>query len=65
MDLAVRRLRVLHEVALRGGVTAAATALHVSPSAVSQQLVQLAREAGCELLERSGRGVVLTPAALP
>ncbi len=62
MDLDVRRLRVLHEVALRGGVTAAATALHVSPSAVSQQLGQLAREAGCDLLERSGRGVVLTAA---
>ena len=62
MDLDVRRLRVLHEVALRGGVTAAAAALHVTPSAVSQQLVQLAREAGCELLERSGRGVILTPA---
>lgn len=62
MDLDVRRLRVLHEVALRGGVTAAANALHVTPSAVSQQLVQLSREAGCELVERSGRGVVLTAA---
>jgi DNA-binding transcriptional LysR family regulator len=62
MDLDVRRLRVLHEVALRGGVTAAAAALHVTPSAVSQQLVQLAREAGCDLIERSGRGVILTPA---
>ncbi|MFD0788448.1 LysR family transcriptional regulator, partial [Micromonospora azadirachtae] len=57
MDLDVRRLRVLYEVALRGGITAAATALHVTPSAVSQQLGQLAREAGCERLERSGRGV--------
>lgn len=62
MDLDVRRLRVLHEVALRGGVTSAAAALHVTPSAVSQQLMQLAREAGCDLVERSGRGVILTPA---
>ncbi|MFC3503930.1 LysR family transcriptional regulator [Micromonospora krabiensis] len=62
MDLDVRRLRVLYEVALRGGITAAAASLHVTPSAVSQQLGQLAREAGCELVERSGRGVVLTPA---
>ncbi|MGX7673337.1 LysR family transcriptional regulator [Plantactinospora sp. DSM 117369] len=62
MDLDVRRLRVLHEVALRGGVTAAAAALHVTPSAVSQQLAQLAREAGYPLVERSGRGVVLTSA---
>lgn len=62
MDLDVRRLRVLHEVALRGSVTAAAATLHVTPSAVSQQLVQLTREAGYELVERSGRGIVLTPA---
>lgn len=62
MDLDVRRLRVLHEVALRGSVTAAAAALHVTPSAVSQQLVQLSREAGHELVERAGRGIVLTPA---
>nr|WP_240947872.1 LysR family transcriptional regulator [Planosporangium mesophilum] len=57
-----RRLRVLHTVALRGGVTAAAASLHVSPSAVSQQLAQLEREAGCDLVERVGRGICLTPA---
>lgn len=62
MDLDARRLRVLHEVSLRGSVTAAATVLHVTPSAVSQQLAQLSREAGCDLVERVGRGVVLTPA---
>ncbi len=62
MDLDARRLRVLHEVSLRGSVTAAAATLHVTPSAVSQQLAQLEREAGCDLLERAGRGVVLTQA---
>src|SRR5882762_11716914 len=62
MDLDAQRLRVLHEVNLRGSVTAAAAVLHVTPSAVSQQLAQLEREAGCDLLERSGRGVVLTQA---
>jgi DNA-binding transcriptional LysR family regulator len=62
MDLDARRLRVLHEVSLRGSVTAAAAVLHVTPSAVSQQLAQLEREAGCDLLERAGRGVVLTAA---
>lgn len=62
MDLDARRLRVLHEVSLRGSVTAAANVLHVTPSAVSQQLAQLEREAGCDLLERSGRGIVLTTA---
>jgi DNA-binding transcriptional LysR family regulator len=62
MELDARRLRVLHEVRLRGSVTGAAAALRVTPSAVSQQLAQLAREAGCDLIERSGRGIVLTPA---
>ncbi len=62
MDLDARRLRVLHEVSLRGSVTAAASVLHVTPSAVSQQLAQLEREAGCDLLERAGRGIVLTHA---
>ncbi len=62
MDLDARRLRVLHTVAMRGSVTAAAATLCVSPSAISQQLAQLEREAGCDLVERAGRGIVLTPA---
>ncbi|RIJ77371.1 LysR family transcriptional regulator [Nakamurella silvestris] len=62
MDLDARRLKVLHEVSLRGSVTAAAAVLYISPSAVSQQLALLAKEAGCELVARNGRGVVLTPA---
>jgi DNA-binding transcriptional LysR family regulator len=41
-----------------------ADALQFTPSAVSQQLAQLEREAGVRLLERSGRGVRLTDAAL-
>lgn len=52
-------LRTVHE---RGGVTAAAAALHVTPSAVSQQVRVLQREVGAVLLERVGRGVRLTPA---
>ncbi|MDX6739637.1 LysR family transcriptional regulator [Actinocorallia sp. A-T 12471] len=62
MELDARRLRVLHTVAVRGGVTAAAETLCVSPSAVSQQLALLEREAGCDLVERVGRGIALTPA---
>ncbi|GAB2865552.1 LysR family transcriptional regulator [Actinocorallia aurea] len=62
MELDARRLRVLHTVAVRGGVTAAADTLCVSPSAVSQQLALLEREAGCDLVERAGRGIALTPA---
>jgi DNA-binding transcriptional LysR family regulator len=61
MDL--RRLQVLRVVQQTGTVTAAAGALHLTPSAVSQQIRQLARELGVTLLEPHGRGVRLTPAA--
>jgi DNA-binding transcriptional LysR family regulator len=60
--LDVRRLRLLRELALRGTITAVADALAFTPSAVSQQLSALEREAGVPLLERAGRRVVLTPA---
>ena len=55
-----RRLRVLREVGLRGTVTAAAGGLHLTPSAVSQQIAVLSRELGVPLLEKTGRGVRLT-----
>lgn len=60
--LNVNRLRMLREVASRGTIAAAAEALYMSPSAVSQQMSTLAREAGTEVLEPAGRGVRLTPA---
>jgi DNA-binding transcriptional LysR family regulator len=60
--LDVKRLRVLREVALRGSLNAAARALSFTPSAVSQQLATLEREAGVPLLERAGRSVRLTDA---
>lgn len=60
MDIA--RLKALRELSLRGTMTAAAQALHLTPSAVSQQIAQLEDEAGVPLTERSGRGVRLTPA---
>jgi DNA-binding transcriptional LysR family regulator len=56
------RLRVLAEVAARGSLSAAADALGYTPSAVSQQIATLEREAGVELLERHARGVALTDA---
>jgi DNA-binding transcriptional LysR family regulator len=62
--LDVRRLRTLREVALHGTIRAASEALSFTPSAVSQQLSALERELGYELLERRGRSVHLTPAAL-
>ncbi|GLV83032.1 LysR family transcriptional regulator [Streptomyces lavendulae subsp. lavendulae] len=61
--LDVRRLRLLRELARRGTIAAVAQALSFSPSAVSQQLSVLEREAGLPLLERTGRTVRLTPAA--
>jgi DNA-binding transcriptional LysR family regulator len=62
--LDLRRLRLLRELAERGTIAAVADALQFTPSAVSQQLALLEREAGVALLERSGRGVRLTDAAL-
>ncbi|NUO61665.1 MAG: LysR family transcriptional regulator [Hamadaea sp.] len=60
MDLG--RLRALDAVATCGSVLAAADALHITPSAVSQQLAKLDRETGTRLLERDGRGLRLTDA---
>ncbi|MER7245707.1 LysR family transcriptional regulator [Kribbella sp. NPDC000426] len=60
MDL--HRLRLLREVHGRGTVHGAARALGYSPSAISQQLAVLEREAGTPLLERVGRNVRLTAA---
>lgn len=60
--LDVGRLRLLHEVAVRGSIAAAARELGLSSSAVSQQLSILEREAGLPLLDRSPRGVLLTGA---
>lgn len=54
------RLRVLEEVAERGSVTAAAASLHLTPSAVSQQLATLARDIGVPLVVRAGRGIRVT-----
>lgn len=61
--LDLERLRALHAVAEHGSVSAAAEVLHVTTSAVSQQLAKLERETGQKLLERNGRGVRLTDAA--
>jgi DNA-binding transcriptional LysR family regulator len=58
------RLRVLHTVAGHGTLAAAADALHLTPSAVSQQMAKLEREAGCRLVERHGRGLRLTEEGL-
>src|SRR6186997_1250369 len=57
----LRRLRVLREFRERGSVAATAEALHLTPSAVSQQLARVARDVGFDVLRPVGRRVVLTP----
>lgn len=61
--LDVRRLRLLRELKIRGTLAEVAAALQYSPSSVSQQLALLEKEAGVELLRKTGRKVQLTPQA--
>jgi DNA-binding transcriptional LysR family regulator len=60
--LDLRRLKLLRELDARGTIHGAARALDYTPSAISQQLAVLEREAGATLLERAGRNVRLTDA---
>jgi DNA-binding transcriptional LysR family regulator len=62
MMLDVRRLRILHHLAIHGTVAAAAEALHLTAPAVSQQLAVLEREAGLPVVEKHGRTLRLTSA---
>ena len=60
--LDVHRLRLLAVFAERGSIAATAAALGYTPSAVSQQLATLEREAGAALLDRTARSAELTGA---
>ncbi|RPE45565.1 DNA-binding transcriptional LysR family regulator [Streptomyces sp. Ag109_O5-1] len=60
--LNLERLRTLDALARHGSVSGAAEALHVTTSAVSQQMGKLEREVDQQLLARNGRGVRLTDA---
>lgn len=60
--LNINRLQLLREVANRKTIAATADAFFMTPSAVSQQLSVLEREAGVPLLKKAGRGVELTSA---
>jgi molybdate transport repressor ModE-like protein len=60
--LDVKRMRVLREVAKHGSFSAAADALYLSQSAVSQHVATLEREVGMRLLERGRGGPKLTDA---
>lgn len=61
-DIDTRKLRVLCELDTRGTITEVGTALHLTPSAVSQQIASLGREVGTPLIEPDGRRVRLTGA---
>jgi DNA-binding transcriptional LysR family regulator len=56
------RLLALRAVSTYGTVTAAAGALHCTPSAISQHLAKLERETGARLVEKDGRRLRLTEA---
>lgn len=60
MGMTVTQLRTLLAVIRSGSVTGAADELVVTQPSVSSALAALAREIGCELFERSGRGIRLT-----
>jgi DNA-binding transcriptional LysR family regulator len=59
--LDVDRLRVFREVANSGSFSAAARTLSFTQPGVSHHVKQLERELGVALLERSPRGIRLTP----
>jgi DNA-binding transcriptional LysR family regulator len=58
----VRQLQILRELGELGSVRAVADALHITPSAVSQQLRLLQLPIGVPLTRRQGRVLVLTEA---
>ena len=60
--LDVRRLQIFSAVAEHGSFTAAAEALFMTHSAVSQQMALLERQLGLSLMTRGPRGVELTEA---
>lgn len=64
MPIDPRRLRFLLAVARTGGVLAAADEMRMTPSAVSQQIARLEREAGCVLMTRTSHGSALTAEGL-
>ncbi|WP_329278813.1 LysR family transcriptional regulator [Streptomyces sp. NBC_00691] len=59
----IKKLQILRTLRDRGTVTATAEALLMTPSAVSQQLTNLAKQLGVRVLEAQGRRVRLTDAA--
>ncbi len=62
MQLPIRSIVVFHAAARAGSITRAAEELSVTPSAVTQQIQSLEVQLGITLMNKMGRGVVLTEA---
>lgn len=62
MAITVTQLKCFVAVVRGGSVTAAADELVVTQPSVSSAIASLGRELGCEMFERSGRGIRLTDA---
>ena len=56
-----RVLRYLDEVVRCGSIRKAAEVLHVAPTAVNRQILDLEAELGAPLFERIGKRLRLTP----
>jgi LysR family transcriptional regulator for metE and metH len=62
MDLSIRHLRLVQEVAREGTLTGAARRLYLTQSALSHQLAELERQAGTPVFTRVAKRMVLTEA---
>ncbi|MBM3678087.1 MAG: LysR family transcriptional regulator, partial [Actinobacteria bacterium] len=58
----LRQYRYFLEIARRGSFTAASRTLHITQSALSEQIMQLEREFDTRLFDRGRHGARLTPA---
>ena len=62
MNIELRHLRYFVAVAEEASFTAAAHRVHVAQQVLSTQIRQLEAAVGTQLLRRTSRGVLLTPA---
>ena len=62
MNIELRHLRYFVAVAEEASFTAAARRVHVAQQVLSTQIRKLEDAVGTQLLERSSRGVAVTPA---